>query len=72
MSVPPSWATPQATVAAKTFQAATPLSTLPTSDAAPAAIPGLPGMPSAATGRAGVIPRYGLKMTVMSRPLSGG
>ncbi|VBA55755.1 PPE family protein [Mycobacterium pseudokansasii] len=72
LSVPPSWATPQATVAAKTFQAATPLSTLPTSDAAPAAMPGLPGMPSAATGRAGVIPRYGLKMTVMSRPLAGG
>ncbi|ORB85463.1 hypothetical protein B1987_18595, partial [Mycobacterium kansasii] len=72
LSVPPSWATPQATVAAKTFQAATPLTTLPTSDAAPAAMPGLPGMPSAATGRAGVVPRYGLRMTVMSRPLSGG
>lgn len=73
LSVPPSWAAaPQATVAAKTFQAATPLTTLPTSDAAPAAMPGLPGMPSAATGRAGVVPRYGLKMTVMSRPLCGG
>lgn len=72
LSVPPSWATPQAAVAAKTFQAATPLTTLPTSDAAPAAMPGLPGMPSAATGRAGVVPRYGLRMTVMSRPLSGG
>ncbi|ORV68473.1 hypothetical protein AWC07_08270 [Mycobacterium gastri] len=72
LSVPPSWATPQAAVAAKTFQAATPLTTLPTGDAAPAAMPGLPGMPTAATGRAGVVPRYGLKMTVMSRPLSGG
>lgn len=72
LSVPPSWATPQTTVAAKTFQAATPLTTLPTSDAAPAAMPGLPGMPSTATGRGGVVPRYGLKMTVMSRPLSGG
>nr|WP_279637586.1 hypothetical protein [Mycobacterium innocens] len=53
-------------------QLAAPLTTLPTSDAAPAAMPGLPGMSSAATGRAGVVRRYGLKMTVMSRPLSGG
>ncbi|WP_280177736.1 PPE family protein, SVP subgroup [Mycobacterium attenuatum] len=59
-------------IAAKTFQATTLLTTRPTSGAAPAAMPGPPGMRSATTGRAGVVPRYGLRMTVMSRPLSGG
>ncbi|OOD74515.1 hypothetical protein BWP20_22640, partial [Mycobacterium tuberculosis] len=41
-------------------------------DAPAAGVPGLPGMPASGAGRAGVVPRYGVRLTVMTRPLSGG
>jgi PPE-SVP subfamily C-terminal region len=36
-------------------------------------MPGLSGMPAGTLSRAsGVIPRYGVRLTVMTRPLAGG
>lgn len=70
MSVPPTWAAP-AVSTVKAFEA-TPMTTLPTVEAAAAGVPGFPGMPMTATGRGGVVPRYGVRLSVMSRPLSGG
>ncbi|WP_414683992.1 PPE family protein, SVP subgroup, partial [Mycobacterium marinum] len=35
-------------------------------------IPGMPGMAMTGTGRGGVAPRYGVRLTVMPRPFSGG
>ena len=71
MSVPASWSAPATVSNVKAFQA-TPLTTLDAGDTAATAMPGLPGMPSSGTGRSGVVPRYGVKLTVMSRPLAGG
>ncbi|KLO27041.1 PPE family protein [Mycobacterium haemophilum] len=71
MSVPASWSAPATVTNVKTFQA-TPLTTLDTGDTAATGMPGLPGTPSSGTGRGGVVPRYGVKVTVMSRPLAGG
>ncbi|MBY0442576.1 MAG: PPE family protein [Mycobacteriaceae bacterium] len=70
MSVPASWAAP-ATTAAKEFSH-TPLTTLPTTEPLESGMPGMPGMPIPGSGRGGVVPRYGTRLTVMSRPLSGG
>lgn len=73
MSVPAAWAAPAATDV--TALSHTPLATLPTSEAGEAVgsgMPGMLGMPMTGTGRGGVVPRYGARLTVMSRPLSGG
>ncbi|RFD25028.1 PPE family protein [Mycobacterium uberis] len=71
MSVPTSWSAPATTTNVKTFQA-TPLNTLDASNTATAGMPGLPGLSSSGAGRGDVVPRYGVKVTVMSRPLAGG
>lgn len=73
MSVPAAWAAPAA--ANVTVLSHTPLTTLPTSEAAEAAGSGMPGIPGVAmtgSGRGGIVPRYGARLTVMARPLSGG
>lgn len=70
MSVPPAWKAPAVTTV-RAFDA-TPMTTLPGGDAPAAGVPGLPGMPASGAGRAGVVPRYGVRLTVMTRPLSGG
>ncbi len=70
MSVPPSWTDPKVTTI-KALQA-TPLTTLPTDEVPASGIPGMPGMAMTGTGRGGVAPRYGVRLTVMPRPFSGG
>lgn len=70
MSVPAAWAAP-ATADIKAFSH-TPLATLPTSEAVESGMPGMPGMALPGSGRGGVVPRYGIRLTVMGRPLSGG
>ncbi|RFZ14857.1 hypothetical protein VIMS_02571 [Mycobacterium marinum] len=70
MSVPPSWTEPKVTTI-KALQA-TPLTTLPTDEVPASGIPGMPGMAMTGTGRGGVAPRYGVRLTVMPRPFSGG
>ncbi|RFZ67618.1 putative PPE family protein PPE29 [Mycobacterium marinum] len=70
MSVPPSWTEPKVTTI-KALQA-TPLTTLPTDEVPASGIPGMPGMAMTGTGRGGVAPRYGVRLTVMTRPFSGG
>ncbi|OSC37652.1 PPE family protein [Mycobacterium decipiens] len=70
MSVPATWNAP-VVATARAFEG-TPLITLPPEDAAAAGTPGLPGMPLSGTARQGAGPRYGVKLTVMSRPLAGG
>ncbi|WP_373195393.1 PPE family protein, SVP subgroup [Mycobacterium marinum] len=70
MSVPPSWTEPKVTTI-KALQA-TPLTTLPTDEVPASGIPGIPGMAMTGTGRGGVAPRYGVRLTVMTRPFSGG
>ncbi|WP_244986786.1 PPE family protein [Mycobacterium marinum] len=72
ISVPPSWAAPATVNAATTFQAS-PEAAPVASAGEPTAIAGLPSVPSSSAGRTSPVPpRYGLKMIVMSRPLSGG
>jgi PPE-repeat protein len=70
LSVPPAWAKPVVTVS-QAFEA-TPLTTLPAGDAAGVGAPGIPGLAVTAPARSGVLPRYGVRPTVMSHPLSGG
>ncbi|EPQ70662.1 PPE family protein [Mycobacterium marinum str. Europe] len=70
MSVPPSWSEPKVTTI-KALQA-TPLTTLPTDEVPASGIPGMPGMAMTGAGRGGVAPRYGVRLTVMPRPFSGG
>ncbi|KAA1250248.1 PPE family protein [Mycobacterium simiae] len=70
MSVPPSWTEPKVTTI-KALQA-TPLTTLPSDEGTAPGMPGLPGMQMTGTGRGGMAPRYGVRLTVMTRPLSGG
>lgn len=74
LSVPASWTVP----------ASGPASALSGQDVAPlpgpgevgmtrSGVPGIPGVPAGKVWRpSGVIPRYGLRITVMSRPLAGG
>lgn len=73
MSVPASWSAPSASQ----ISALTPagLTTLPGTDVPEpnAGAPGVPGMPMGAMPRAsGVLPRYGSRLTVMTRPFAGG
>jgi PPE-repeat protein len=74
MSVPASWAAPSTrTVSAMSGSG---LTTLPGTDGADAAdhgMPGVPGMPAGSVRRASsVVPRYGVRLTVMPRPPAAG
>jgi PPE-repeat protein len=72
MSVPASWATPA--VSHISALSGTGLTTLPgTEEAVGAGVPGVPGMPAGTLARAsGVVPRYGMRLTVMPRPPAAG
>ena len=73
MSVPASWSAPSTSLVSALEPAG--LTTLPGTDVLEpnAGAPGVPGMPMGAMQRAsGVLPRYGTRLTVMTRPLAGG
>ncbi|OBF53218.1 hypothetical protein A5787_06215 [Mycobacterium sp. 852002-50816_SCH5313054-b] len=72
MSVPASWSAPSTTRVAALQPAG--LTTLPgTDELAGSGYPGVPGMPAGTMGRAsGVLPRYGTRLNVMTRPPAGG
>jgi PPE-repeat protein len=72
MSVPAAWSAPSAHTASALSGAG--LTTLPgTDELAGSGMPGVPGMPAGTLSRAsGVIPRYGVRLTVMPRPPAGG
>jgi PPE-repeat protein len=72
MAVPASWSAPSATRVAALQPAG--LTTLPgTDELAGSGYPGVPGMPAGTLARAsGVLPRYGTRLTVMTRPPAGG
>jgi hypothetical protein len=74
MSVPATWSAPTARTVSALSGAG--LTTLPGTDElaeSGSGMPGVPGMPARAVARAsGVIPRYGVRLTVMARPLAGG
>jgi hypothetical protein len=74
MSVPATWSAPSAHTVSALSGAG--LTTLPGTDElaeAGAGVPGMPGMAAGAVQRpSGVIPRYGVRLTVMTRPLAGG
>jgi PPE-repeat protein len=74
MSVPAAWSAPSAHTVSALSGAG--LTTLPGTDElaeSGSGMPGVPGMPAGTLSRAsGVIPRYGVRLTVMTRPLAGG
>jgi PPE-repeat protein len=72
MSVPTSWAAPSSSPI--TALSGNALPTLPgTDELAGSGMPGIPGMPGGTVSRpTGVVPRYGVRLTVMSRILAGG
>jgi PPE-repeat protein len=72
MSVPASWSAPSASRVAALEPAG--LTTIPgTEELAGSGYPGVPGMPAGTLARAsGVLPRYGTRLTVMTRPPAGG
>ncbi|OBI52992.1 PPE family protein [Mycobacterium sp. E796] len=72
MSVPASWSAPSASRVSALQPAG--LTTLPgTDELAGSGYPGVPGMPAGTLARAsGVLPRYGTRLTVMTRPPAGG
>ena len=72
MSVPAAWSAPSASRVAALQPAG--LTTLPgTDELAGSGYPGVPGMPAGTVARAsGVLPRYGSRLTVMTRPPAGG
>ncbi|OBH00314.1 hypothetical protein A5696_16340 [Mycobacterium sp. E2699] len=72
MAVPAGWSAPSATRVAALEPAG--LTTLPgTDELAGSGYPGVPGMPAGTMARAsGVLPRYGTRLTVMTRPPAGG
>jgi PPE-repeat protein len=72
MSVPTSWAAPSSSPI--TALSGNGLPTLPgTDELAGSGMPGIPGMPGGTVSRpTGVVPRYGVRLTVMSRILAGG
>lgn len=73
MSVPASWSAPSTSLVSALQPAG--LTTLPGTDVPDpnAGVPGVPAMAAGAMPRAsGVLPRYGTRLTVMSRPLAGG
>ncbi|CAM4238764.1 putative PPE family protein PPE29 [Mycobacterium basiliense] len=71
MSVPPSWSAPS--TGAVTAMSGTGLTTIPGTEVSDQGAPGVPGMP-VGTGKrsSSVIPRYGVRLTVMSRPPAAG
>ncbi|OSC43211.1 PPE family protein [Mycobacterium decipiens] len=70
LSVPPSWAAPSARTVAALSPAG--LTTLPGTDVAEHGMPGVPGVPVAAGRASGVLPRYGVRLTVMAHPPAAG
>ncbi|OBI91468.1 PPE family protein [Mycobacterium sp. 1245805.9] len=72
MSVPASWSAPSAGRVSALEPAG--LTTLPgTDELVGSGYPGVPGMPAGTLARAsGVLPRYGTRLTVMTRPPAGG
>ena len=72
MSVPASWSAPSTSRISALAPAG--LTTLPgTDELAGSGYPGVPGMPAGTMARAsGVLPRYGTRLTVMTRPPAGG
>jgi PPE-repeat protein len=72
MSVPASWSAPSASRISALQPAG--LTTIPgTDELAGSGYPGVPGMPAGTLARAsGVLPRYGTRLTVMTRPPAGG
>ncbi|WP_421845755.1 PPE family protein [Mycobacterium sp.] len=71
LSVPPSWAAPAS--GPVNALSGSGLTTLSGGDPIEAGTPGIPGMPAVATrGANGVVPRYGTRLTVMSRPPAAG
>jgi PPE-repeat protein len=72
LSVPPGWAAPAASPVSALSGAG--LTTLPgTEEAVGSGMPGVPGMPAGTLARAsGVVPRYGVRLTVMPRPPAAG
>ncbi|KZS81756.1 PPE family protein [Mycobacterium persicum] len=71
LSVPASWAAP----ATRTVAALSPagLTTIPGTEEVGAGTPGVPGMAVPAPSRAsGVLPRYGVRLTVMAHPPAAG
>ncbi|ORV66866.1 PPE family protein [Mycobacterium gastri] len=71
LSVPASWAAP----ATRTVSALSPagLTTIPGTEEGGAGAPGVPGMAVPAPSRAsGVLPRYGVRLTVMAHPPAAG
>lgn len=72
LSVPPSWTAPSSTGPA-TALAGTGLTTIPGTEAPDHGVPGVPGMPAGALKRtSSLVPRYGVRLTVMSRPPAAG
>ncbi len=77
MSVPPGWTAPSnSTAAALSASSDKALPGVPATDGpgrAGSGAPGIPGMPAVTTSRpTGVIPRYGVRITVMPRPPAAG
>lgn len=71
LSVPQSWTAPS--TGAATALSGTGVTTIPGTEVADAAMPGVPGMPMEGSKRAtSVVPRYGVRLTVMPRPPSAG
>ncbi len=72
MSVPAGWSAPSTGRVAALERAG--LTTRPgTDELAGSGYPGVPGMPAGTMARAsGVLPRYGTRLTVMTRPPAGG
>jgi PPE-repeat protein len=72
LSVPASWSAPSTRAVSALSPAG--LTTLAgTEDAAGSGMPGVPGMPAPTVARAsGVLPRYGVRLTVMAHPPAAG
>jgi PPE-repeat protein len=72
LSVPASWSNPAVSHISPLSGAG--LTTLPgTDEAVGSGVPGVPGMPAGTVVRAsGVLPRYGVRLTVMPRPPAAG
>jgi PPE-repeat protein len=72
LSVPPSWSAPSIRAVSALSPAG--LTTLAgTEEAAGSGMPGVPGMPAPTVARAsGVLPRYGVRLTVMAHPPAAG
>lgn len=72
MSVPASWC-PPSTAPVPRFEPLGMVAIPGTEEAAASGYPGYPGMPGAAVSKGSALgPKYGMRPTVMSRPLAGG